>query len=120
MIRYLVLLVLASTLFFGMNMQPVEAHAFAQRYDLPIPLWLYLLAAGLTVFVSFFVIVIFVTKHEKKDGPILEILDNGIGRLFVNPYFLKLLRFLSVIFFLLAISSGLFGAQNIEKNYLNN
>ena len=118
MIRYLVLLVLASTLFFGMNMQPVEAHAFAQRYDLPIPLWLYLLAAGLTVFVSFFVIVIFVTKHEKKDGPILEILDNGIGRLFVNPYFLKLLRFLSVIFFLLAISSGLFGAQNIEKNLL--
>ena len=66
MIRYLVLLVLASTLFFGMNMQPVEAHAFAQRYDLPIPLWLYLLAAGLTVFVSFFVIVIFLTKHEKK------------------------------------------------------
>ena len=118
MIRHLVLLALASSLFFSLNMQPVEAHAFAQRYDLPIPLWLYLLAAGLTVFVSFFVIVIFVTKHEKNDGPIIELLDNGVGRVFVNPYFLSLLRFSSVMFFLLAISAGLFGVQNIEKNLL--
>ena len=28
---------------------PLYAHGFGQRYDLPIPLWLYLLGAGATV-----------------------------------------------------------------------
>lgn len=30
-----------------------HAHGFGQRYDLPLPLWLYLIGAGLTVALSF-------------------------------------------------------------------
>lgn len=34
---------------------PADAHAFGTRYDLPLPLWLYLAAAGATVALSFVV-----------------------------------------------------------------
>jgi hypothetical protein len=35
-----------------------QAHAFEVRYNLPVPLWLYLLASGLTVALSFLIIAI--------------------------------------------------------------
>ncbi len=38
---------------------PAGAHAFGQRYDLPLPLWLYTTGAGATVGLSFAVIALF-------------------------------------------------------------
>jgi hypothetical protein len=36
------------------------AHGFGQRYDLPVPLWLYVVGAAATVAVSFIVVGMFV------------------------------------------------------------
>jgi hypothetical protein len=35
---------------------PAYAHGFGERYDLPVPLWLYLTGAGAAVALSFVVI----------------------------------------------------------------
>ena len=42
----------------GFTVQPVSAHGFGQRYDLPVPLWLYITGAGTVVFFSFLEIVL--------------------------------------------------------------
>lgn len=99
---------------------PASAHAFAQRYDLPIPLWLYLVGAGATVAVSFIVVGIFVRKDRKGDEvPRLELLDTPIGRVLAHRHALTLLRILSVSIFVVLILAGLFGVQDTpEENIL--
>ena len=43
-----------------------NAHAFAQRYDLPLPLWHYLIGAGATVVLSFVVAALFLGRGETR------------------------------------------------------
>ncbi|MGA7534979.1 MAG: hypothetical protein WBW27_24165, partial [Pseudolabrys sp.] len=47
---------LTSLLLATAESSPLYAHGFGQRYDLPIPLWLYLLGAGATVGFSFLLV----------------------------------------------------------------
>ncbi|MDP7662093.1 MAG: hypothetical protein QF451_02255, partial [Nitrospinota bacterium] len=39
---------------------PAYAHGFGQRYDLPVPLWLFIMGAGAAVGVSFVAVGLFV------------------------------------------------------------
>ncbi len=97
-----------------------NAHAFAQRYDLPIPLWLNVVGAGAVVAVSFVIIGIFVHKDKEGDKlPRLELLNTTVGRAIAHRHVLVLLRLLSVAIFVVLIVAGLFGVQNIpEENIL--
>ena len=45
---------------FIVNVQPVYAHGFGERYNLPLPLWLYIYGGGATVALSFILIGLFV------------------------------------------------------------
>ena len=45
-----------------------EAHGFGERYDLPVPLWLYLYGAGATVLVSFVVVGMFLRGRPGARG----------------------------------------------------
>ena len=111
-------LALANFLLFVM-ISPVNAHAFAQRYDLPVPLWLYLLGAGATVAISFLVVIIFLGRDKEDDTPRLELLRTPVGRILSHRYFLRLIKIFSVFFFLTVIIAGLFGTQTLpEKNIL--
>jgi hypothetical protein len=48
----------------------VLAHGFGIRYDLPVPLYLYVIAAGLVVVLSFLLVVVFVgARAEERDYP---------------------------------------------------
>lgn len=47
---------------------PAAAHAFAQRYDLPLPLWHYLVGAGAVVALSFVLVALF-ARAGGTDGP---------------------------------------------------
>ena len=108
-VRYTAFSVLAF-LAFG---TPAHAHAFAQRYDLPIPLWLYVTGAGATVAVSFVIVGIFVRRERKKEAvPRLELLDTPVGRAIAHRHALTLLRLLSVGIFIVLILAGLFGVQS--------
>ena len=84
------------------------AHAFRERYDLPLPLHLWLAAAGLTVALSFVVFAVAVqrgTSHRRV--PLLHLHPIAIGAL----------RALSVFALALVIAAGLFGAQDPFRNF---
>ena len=46
------------------------AHGFGQHYDLPVPLWLYVVGAAATVAVSFVVVgIVYVARLEQAPTP---------------------------------------------------
>lgn len=97
----------------------VEAHGFGQRYDLPVPLWLYLYGAAAAVILSFAAVALFVGQGRAPGRyPRFNLLQlRSFRRVFVSRLFLGVLRLLSVVLFLLVIVSGLFGQQSPAFNF---
>ena len=50
----------------GLLAKPAYAHGFGQRYDLPVPLNMFLIGAGATVALSFVVIGLFVGRESTE------------------------------------------------------
>ncbi|HEY7495283.1 MAG TPA: hypothetical protein VIH59_29780, partial [Candidatus Tectomicrobia bacterium] len=87
-----------------------SAHGFGQRYDLPVPLWLYVTGAAAAVVLSFVVVGVFVRgRRGQYTYPRLDLLQWPVGRLLAHPGCLFCLRLLAVGLFVLLILSGLFG-----------
>jgi hypothetical protein len=96
---------------------PAEAHAFGQRYDLPVPLALYLAGAGAAVFLSFVLMAVFVRRGSGAAAyPRVNLLRGRAGRTLTHPALLGAVKGLSVLAFGLTILSGLFGSQNPTRN----
>ena len=93
-----------------------EAHAFAQPYDLPIPLWLYLTGAGAVVALTFAVLSIGAAVPGLRGYARFNLLRFGLARAIAHPAVLGVLQFASVALFLLIIAAGLFGHQSPFKN----
>ncbi len=92
-----------------------QAHGFGARYDLPIPLELYLAGAGLTVAVSFAMLALFVRGTRPTDEHWrIELADTG--RSAGMPALLLACRALGAALFLLIVAAGLWGAQSPLKN----
>src|SRR5262249_39756495 len=64
---FLMRLALAGPLLSAALPSPLHAHGFGQRYDLPVPLWLYLLGAGATVGLSFIMVAVFLRARRSRD-----------------------------------------------------
>ena len=94
-----------------------EAHGFGQRYDLPIPLSLYLLGAGSTIVVSCVMLVLYVkaARHEHTYA-LVDLLRYRIGRAFVAIPVLATVRLAAVFIYFLVVGAGLFGNQNPFRN----
>ncbi len=96
---------------------PAMAHAFGQRYDLPLPLSFYLTGAGAVVALSFLVAALFLQHASADRGPASWNLGGtALGRLFSHPLLVTLLKLLALAIFLLVIAAGLFGNQSPTKN----
>ena len=94
---------------------PAFAHGFAFRYDLPLPLHLYLGAAGAVVFFSFFVIAYafrFNTPLKSHNFSLYPFLPRRSFRDALRV----ILASLSITLFTLIIIAGLFGNQSPIKN----
>ena len=107
-------LVVSGLILGGMALFPTAqayAHGFGERYDLPVPLWLYLYGAGATVLVSFVIIGMFMRGREEGWGPRLFDLYGipGIRVLLENVVTLTLLRMVSVGTLGLVIATGFWG-----------
>ncbi len=99
--------------------QPVYAHGFGERYDLPVPLGYYMIGAGATVALSFVVIGVFVRGAPGVSGyrrhnlfsqrPLAASLQ---GRAFVVA-----MQAAAVFLFLLVIATGLFGDRSPSANF---
>lgn len=88
-----------------------SAHGIGQVYALPVPLKFYLLGAGLTVAVSFFVLSVFLKKAKAGEQANREI---------SAPWIKPLITVAKVIAFLLllvTIATGIVGSQNATRNF---
>jgi hypothetical protein len=96
---------------------PVLAHGFGQRYDLPVPLWLYTGGAAATVAVSFVVVGWFVRRTSAQHTYWrLNMLHLPVLRALAHPRVLASLRVGAMVLFVALIVAGLFGRQAPTKN----
>lgn len=108
--------VLAGALVLG-SAGPALAHGFGQRYDLPVPLWLYLWGAGAAVAFSFVVIGVFMRGTAGlRRYPRLNLLRTPLGRLLAHPALLFVLKLGSAAVFVLFLLAGLAGSPNPMRN----
>ncbi|MBI3127774.1 MAG: hypothetical protein HYZ11_09240 [Candidatus Tectomicrobia bacterium] len=98
---------------------PALAHAFERRYDLPMPLDMFLLGAGLAVALSFAVMGLFVRSGGGRAAfPRYNLLRLGPVRLLAHPWALLAVRAFAAGVFLLAIAAGFLGEQNPLRNLI--
>ena len=115
--RNKILAVIGTAAVLELAASPAWAHAFGTRYDLPLPLGLYLLGAGAAVGLSFVVMARFL-KHrgETEEALRFDLLSvPGIGWLGA-PLTLNAIRSLSVAVFGLLLAAALFGNPDPFKN----
>ena len=96
--------------------QPAAAHGFAQRYDLPVPLYLYLVGAGATVSLTFVLAAVFVRGAAPGDYPRLDLLRWRVGRALVHRAVAEALRVVSVVLFCLVVVAWFAGEQHPMRN----
>ncbi len=94
-----------------------QAHGFGERYDLPVPLWLYIVGAGAAVAFSFAVIGLFLrARHGRATYPRLNLLRWRPFRGLVHPAPVQLVRLISVTIFVLLLAVGFGGDQEPTNN----
>ncbi len=114
-IAVIAVLVFAAT---ALAMSPVYAHAFGERYDLPLPLNLFMIAAAAAVAASFVVIGLFVNKQLGEFRyPTLNLLGVPVlGAVLSSKVFTYAFKLLGVAVFLLLIATSLFGINKPVEN----
>jgi hypothetical protein len=97
---------------------PAGAHAFGARYDLPLPLELYLISAGAAVALSFVIMALAFDKRAVRARRFwLALSDLPAGRILSHPSIGMAVRCLSVGLFTLVLSSGFAGNTDPVKNF---
>jgi hypothetical protein len=104
---------------FALLASPAYAHGFGQRYDLPVPLNMFLIGAGATVALSFVVIGLFVGKSSSEFRyPRLNLLRVGVlGLVLSSPVFSTLIGIVAVAIFALVLLTGLIGVNQPIDNF---
>src|SRR5438270_7026876 len=92
-----------------MMASPAAAHGFGQRYDLPLPLSLYLFGTAAAVVLSFVVVALFARHTPGARG--YPRIDLG-----AYPALAALLKLIAAFLFILAVTAGFIGGQD---PYLN-
>lgn len=95
-------------------------HAFGQRFDLPIPLDLYLAGAAAAVFFSFVLVALFartpVQGHTQY--PRYNLLRWRWARWLTDHRLAGIIRLAGVCLFVLTVTAGLIGTQTPQQNLL--
>jgi hypothetical protein len=94
----------------------VFAHGFADRDDLPVPLGLYMSAAGAVVVLSFVLIGIFAKRDFGVHYPKINLREWKVGRGLAHPVTVEVVRALSAFTFAVYLLAGLFGTEDPNEN----
>lgn len=94
-----------------------RAHGFGQRYDLPLPLSLYLVGAAAAVVVSFIIVGMFVRNVPRAQSyPRFDLLRYPAGRWLMGGGVAYALQLVALAIFIVVIIAGFRGDQNPYKN----
>jgi hypothetical protein len=94
-----------------------EAHGFAERYDLPVPLRLYVGGSAAAVALSFVVVAYFVRGDRTVQRyPTFNLLGTVAGRVLASRVFGFVLRFFALFMLVLVVVAGLIGDDDPFKN----
>ncbi len=90
---------------------PVLAHAFGKRYDLPVPLWLFVLGGALVVFISFLVVLPRTVAPATSAEAALQ--DAAPA---TRPAPVRAV--IAVLVLAALVACGLVGSQSVAENFL--
>jgi hypothetical protein len=94
-----------------------EAHGFAQRYDLPVPLHLYVGGSAAVVAFSFVVVAFFIRGDRTvRHYPAFNLLTTAVGRVLASRFVRFVLRLFTVFMLVLVVVAGLIGVTDPFKN----
>ena len=113
-----VVIVLAIAIAAALLAQPVYAHGFGQRTELPVPLGYFMVGAGVAVALSFAVIGLFL-KGASEYGAYwrYDLLQHRVFRMALTAPVLLPLKLLSVFLLGLVVAAGLIGDQASNLNF---
>ena len=98
-----------------MSVRPAEAHGFGQRYDLPLPLSLYLFGGAAAVVFSFVVVGLLVrSTPPTRAHSRVDLLDYRLGR--AVAAFGVPLKLSALVLFAAMLLAGFIGDQNPYRN----
>ncbi len=101
-----------------LSASPAQAHGFGERYDLPLPLSLFVIAGAAAVALSFVVAAVFMrggaTHHEYPRCNLLH--TPVIGRLLASSWVTTTLQVLSILLTVYVILGGLIGTERAVLN----
>ncbi len=101
----------------ALAVSPAAAHGFGERYDLPVPLGLYVLGAGAAVALSFVVMGVFVRGGEAGHGyPRYNLLRWRVVRAAAHPVVVTFVQAASVATLALVVVAGIIGDWEPTKN----
>ena len=98
----------------GIAFSPMAVgHGFGQRYDLPVPLWLWVIGAGATIVLSFVILgVVSQNTVATTNYSRVNLLKAGLMRGLADSLLLGLLRVLVVIFLIVTVVAGFIGSPD--------
>ncbi len=96
---------------------PAAAHGFGQRYDLPLPLSLYLFGTAAAVVLSFVVVALFARHTPGARGyPRIDLGAYRLGRWLAHPVLVGFFKLIAAGFFILTETAGFIGNQDPYRN----
>lgn len=96
---------------------PAGAHGFGDRYDLPLPLSLYLFGTAAAIVFSFVIVGFFVRRAPRTDGyPHLDLRGYWLGRLILSPVSSLLLKLGVLGLSVVTVLAGFWGNANPYQN----
>jgi hypothetical protein len=93
-----------------------QAHAYGERYDLPVPLWMNLIAGSAVVVLSFAMAAWFLKPETAGPAPRMRLVETPGVRLLTGEAVLFGLKLLSAFLFLVALLAGLIGVPDYSRN----
>lgn len=109
--------IIAAAAGLALAVYPVAAHGFGERYDLPVPLGLYVVGAGAAVALSFVIMGVFMRGASgSRDYPRVNVLRWRLGKALAHPAVVTVLQLAAVAGLALVIVAGIIGSVDPGKN----